>query len=93
MATLKRLKQFKVVIAHRNVYQTISISKNTTAIDLSKRQELDADQDAIQQIRFTGILSRAEDISMFFIIEEAKETVLDISKGAVNVLKFYFLLI
>ena len=93
MTTLKRLKQFKVVIAHRNVYQTISISKNTTAIDLSKRQELDADQDAIQQIRFTGILSRAEDISMFFIIEEAKETVLDISKGAVNVLKFYFLLI
>ena len=30
---------------------------------------------------------------MFFIIEEAKEAVLDFSKGTVKVLSFYFVLI
>ena len=45
------------------------------AIDLSKQQALDADQKAIQQINFTGNLHR--EAAMFFIIEEAKETILD----------------
>ena len=44
------------------------------AIDLSKQQKLDADPKAIQQINFTGNLSRAEGATMFFIIEEGKET-------------------
>ena len=44
------------------------------AIDLSKQQALDADQKAIQQINFTGNLDR--EATMFFIIEEAKETIL-----------------
>ena len=30
---------------------------------------------------------------MFFVIEEAKETVLDLPKGTVKVLWFYFVLI
>ena len=47
------------------------------AIDLSKQQKLDADPKAIQQFNFTGYLDRAECSTMFFIIEEAKETVLD----------------
>ena len=34
-----------------------------------------------------------EGSTMFFIIEEAKETVLDFSKGTVKVLQFYFVLI
>ena len=55
------------------------------AIDLSKQQKLDADPKAIQQINFTGNLDRAEGLTMFFIIEEAKETVLDFSKGTVKV--------
>ena len=55
-------------------------------IDLSKEQKLDADPKAIQQINFTGNLDRAEGSTMFFIIEEAKETVLDFSKGTVKVL-------
>ena len=63
------------------------------ATDLSKQQKLDADPKAIQQINFTGNLDRAEDSTMFFIIEEAKETVLDFSKLAVKVLWFYFVLI
>ena len=44
---------------------------------------------AIQQINFTENLNRAEGATMFFIIEEAKETVLDFSKGTVKVLWFY----
>ena len=55
-------------------------------IDLSKQQALDADPKAIQQINFTGNLERARNITMFFIIEEGKETVLDFSQGTVKVL-------
>ena len=47
------------------------------AIDLSKQQDLDADPRAIQQINSTANLDRAGNSTMFFIIEEAKETVLD----------------
>ena len=54
------------------------------AIDLSKQQKLDADPKVIQQINFTGNLDRAEGATMFFIIEEAKETVLDFSKETVH---------
>ena len=57
-----------------------------TAIDLSKQQALDADTRAIQQIDFTANLDRAGNTTMFFIIEEAKETVLDFSQGTVKVL-------
>ena len=57
-----------------------------TAIGLSKEQVLDADPRAIQQINFTVNLDRAGNKTMFFIIEEAKETVLDFSQGTVKVL-------
>ena len=40
----------------------------------------------MQQINFTENLDRAEGAAMFFIIEEAEETVLDCSKGTVKVL-------
>ena len=56
------------------------------AIDLSKQQALNADPRAIQQINFTANLDRNENTTMFFIIEEAKETVLDFSQGTVKVL-------
>ena len=56
------------------------------AIDLSKQQALDADPRAIQQINFTANLDRAGNTTMFFIIEEVKETVLDFSQGTVKVL-------
>ena len=58
------------------------------ATDLSKQQKLDADQKAIQQINFTRNLDRAYQVqqgsTMFFIIEEAKERVLDFSEGTVK---------
>ena len=66
-------------IYFKNYYKLI-------AIDLSKQQKLDADPKAIQQINFTGNLTRADGARMYFIIEEAKETVLDFSKGTVKVL-------
>ena len=56
------------------------------AIDLSKQQALDDDPRAIQQINFTVNLDRAENTTMFFIIEEAKETVFEFSQGIVKVL-------
>ena len=61
-------------------------------MDLRKQQKLDADPKTIQQINFTGNLARGEGVRMYFITEEAKETVLDFSKGIVKVLRFYFVL-
>ena len=54
--------------------------------DSSKQQALDADPKAIQQINFTANLDKAENTGIFFILEEAKETALDISQGTVKVL-------
>ena len=60
---------------------------------LSKHSKLDADPKAIQQVNFTGNLDRAESATMFFIIEQAKETVLDFEIETVKVLRLYFVLI
>ena len=49
------------------------------AVDLSKQQALDSDPRAIQQINFTANLDRAGNTRVYFILEEAKETILDFS--------------
>ena len=56
------------------------------AVDLSKPQALDADPRAIQQINFTANLDRAGYTKVYFILEKAKETILDFSQGTVRVL-------
>ena len=56
------------------------------AVDLSKQQALDADPRAIQQINFTANLDRPGNTKVYFILEEAKETILDFSQGTVKVL-------
>ena len=56
------------------------------AVDLTKQQALDADPRAIQQINFTVNLDRAGNTRAYFILEEAKETILDFSQGKVKVL-------
>ena len=56
------------------------------AIDLSKQQALDADPKEIQQINFTANLDRDGNTTIFFIIEEARETILDFLQGTVKVL-------
>ena len=56
------------------------------AIDLSKQQALGADPKASQQINFTANLDTAGNTRIFFILGEAKETVLDFLQGTVKVL-------
>ena len=55
-------------------------------VDLSRQQALDADPRAIQQINFAANLDRAGNTRAYFILEEAKETILDFSQGTVKVL-------
>ena len=54
-------------IHFKNYYKMI-------AVDLSKQQALDAYPKAIQQINFTANLDRAVNTRIYFIFEEAKET-------------------
>ena len=56
------------------------------AVDLRKQQALDNDPRAIQQINFTANLDRTGNTWVYFILEEAKETILDFSQGTVKVL-------
>ena len=56
------------------------------AVDLSRQNELDVDLRAIQQINFTANIDRAGNTTIFFIIEEAKETIFEFSQGTLKVL-------
>ena len=84
----------KIAIGKRDDYTTGCLldypyfkdSYKMIAIDLSKQQALDADARAIQQINFTANLDRAGNTRIYFILEEAKETILDFSQGTVKVL-------
>ena len=70
-------------------YPYIKDHYKVTATDLSKQEALDADPRAILQINFATNLDRDvtyTNTTVFFIIEEAKETVLDFSQGTVKVL-------
>ena len=62
------------------------------AIDLSKQQELDADPRKIQQINFTANLDRAGNTTIFFIIEQEKETIFEFSQGSVKILSILVLI-
>ena len=53
------------------------------AADLSKQKALDADSRAIQQIIFTG-LTNAQ-IRVYYILEQSKEIILELSKGTTKV--------
>ena len=57
-------------------------------IDLSKQEALDIDPKAMQQINFTRNLAWDPNGNTikFFIVEEAKETILDCSQGTMKVL-------
>ena len=51
------------------------------AVDLSKQQALDADPKAIQQINFTANLDTPGHTRIYFILEEATESVFEFSQG------------
>ena len=55
-------------------------------VDLIKQQALDADLKAIQQINFTANLDGAGNTRLYFILEEAKETIFEFSQETVKVL-------
>ena len=63
----------------KDIYKMITV-------DLSQQQALDADPRAIQQINFTANLDETDNTRIYFILEEAKETILDFSQGTVKVL-------
>ena len=68
---------WKIAAGQGNYYKTgclLNYNNLMRAIDLSKQETLDADPKAIQQISVTGNLEKQATI--FFIIEEAKETIL-----------------
>ena len=50
------------------------------AIDLSRQEALGTDPKGIQQISFPVTLEQAEYATIFFIIKEAKESILGFSK-------------
>ena len=56
------------------------------AIVLSKQQLLDDGPRKIQQINFTANLKRDGNTTMFFIIEQEKETIFKLSQGTVQIL-------
>ena len=67
-------------------YEYINDTYKMIAIDLSKQQALDADPRAIQQINFTANLDGAGNRKIYFILEEAKEAILNFSQETVKVL-------
>ena len=67
-------------------YPYIKHSYKMIALDLSKQQALDADPRANEQIIFTANVDRAGNTRTYFILEEAKETILDFSQRTVKVL-------
>ena len=83
----------KIAIGYGDYYTTSCLLDYTSfkkyykmiAIDLSGQQVLDADPRAIQQINFTANLDKAN-TRIYFIREEAKETIFGFSQGTVKVL-------
>ena len=73
-------------------YPNFANTYKMIAADLSKQQALDADPRAIQQINFTANLDRAGNTRVYFILEEAKETILNFSQGTVKVLQIFNLI-
>ena len=55
-------------------------------IDLGKQHALEADPRAVQQTNFTANLDRPGNARIYFILEEAKETIFNFAQGTVKVL-------
>ena len=66
-------------ICFKNYYEMI-------VVDLSKEQALDVDRKSIQQNNFTANLFRVGNTRIFFILKQAKETVLDYLQETVKFL-------
>ena len=71
-------------------YPYFKDSYKMIAVDLSKQQALDADPRTIQQINFTANLDRAGNTRIYFILEEAKEIILNFALGTLKVLQICY---
>ena len=60
-------------------------------VDLSRQHVLDSDPRPIEQINLTANLDRADIARIYFILKEAKETILDFSQGTVKVLQVCYI--
>ena len=67
-------------------YPYFKDSYKMIAIELNKHQALDVYPTAIQQINFTTNPGRGGNAGIYFILEEAKETILNFSQGTVKAL-------
>ena len=67
-------------------YPYFNQNSKLIAIDLSRKEALDTDPRAIQQVNFTENLDRAEGTWMVFILEKVKKGILDFSQGTVRLL-------
>ena len=67
-------------------YLYVNNTYKMIAVDLSKQYILDSDPRAIQQINFTANLDRAGNTRIYFILEEAKESILNFSQWTVKFL-------
>ena len=65
-------------------YQYFKDHYQLIAVNLSKQKKLDADQRAIQQIEFYGMLTTKSQVCT--VLEKSKETVLEFYKGTGKVL-------
>ena len=86
MKIFKKLLQVKEMIIQLADYPYLKENYKMIPKDLRKEQAFDADPRAIQQIIFTENLDRAGNTTVFFIIEEAKETILNFGQGTVKLL-------
>ena len=88
MKTLEKWLQLREMIRTGCLldYPYFKDSYKMIGVNLSKQQALDADPKAIQQINFTVNLDRADKTRVYFILEEAKETILNFAQGTVKVL-------
>ena len=74
---ITRLVVCWILLILKKIYRLI-------AVDLSKQKALDADSRAIQQIVFTG--KTDNQIRVYYILEQSKETILEFAKGTTKVL-------
>ena len=82
----------KIIYISRNEYMTGNLLDydyfkkyyKLIAIDLSKQQVLQENEDLIQQINFIGRLEQAANV--FIIIEKKKNTILEFSQNFANVI-------
>ena len=79
------LESKKVSHKHlRQVYDYFKKNDQLIAVNLSKQRELDADPQALQQIKFIGMLKTRSNV--FTILEKSKETILQFYRGTAKVM-------